>query len=387
MAFELNEKILNYLEDSREETLELLEALCKIPAPSNHEERRAQFCKNWLEQIGAEGVIIDSALNVIYPSCCEGKNDIIVFMAHTDTVFPDMEEPMPFSRDDKYIYSPGVGDDTACLVMMLMIIKYIVKNNLKSECGVLFVANSGEEGLGNLKGVKQIMKDYEGRVSKVYTFDGRYNYLVNRCVGSHRYKISFETEGGHSFGDFGNRNAICSAAELIHRLNKCEVPVDGDSKTTYNVGVIEGGTSVNTIAQNASFTYEYRSDSNVCIEKMKEFFEKEIEIAKADDEVKITVETIGIRPCGAEVDANIFNEMVNQAKAICEKYTGGECTLESGSTDANIPMSLKIPAICVGTYQGGGVHTREEYLEISSVPAGLQITAELILQFFVAENV
>lgn len=378
---ELNQDVLKYLEDSFEETMALLETICKIPAPSNHEEKRAAFCKKWLEDVGAEGVYIDEALNVVFPWNCEGKDNIVAFLAHTDTVFPDMTEPMPYSTDGKFAYSPGVGDDTICLVMMLMVAKYVVKNDLKSDRGILFVADSGEEGLGNLKGVKQIMKDFAGRVERFYTFDGTYDHMYSRCVGSHRYKLTFETAGGHSFSAFGNRNAICSAAELICALNKCQVPAIGDSKTTFNVGVIEGGTSVNTIAQNASFLYEYRSDSYKCLEKMQAFFEETVEKAKQDKEVKITVEVIGIRPCGAEVDETIFNEMVENAKSVCEKYSGIPCALKSGSTDANIPMSLGIPAICVGSYMGGGAHTREEFLEIASVPVGLKITAEIILQY------
>ncbi len=364
------------------ETMELLEAICKIPAPSHHEERRAAFVKNWLESVGAENVCIDDALNVVYPMNCEDSSDIVVFMAHTDTVFPDLTEPMPYTRDATRIYSPGVGDDTVCLVMMLMVIKHILKNNLRPKQGILFVANSCEEGLGNLKGVRHLMADYEGRISRVYTFDGCYDALVQKCVGSHRYKVTIETEGGHSFGAFGKRNAIVAAAELICRLNACDIPCEGDSKTTFNVGVIEGGTSVNTIAQNASFLYEYRSDSHVCLEKMKAFFERRIEEAKKDREANIAVETIGIRPCGNLADASVLEEMVQRTKNICEKHSGLTCRLTSGSTDANLPMSLGIPAICVGTYMGGGMHTREEYLEIDSIPVGLDITAEVILDYF-----
>ena len=382
MNTELSKQVLNYLEASVDETLALLEALCKIPAPSHHEERRAAFCKKWLEDNGAEGVYIDSAKNVVYPLGCDGKDDIVVFMAHTDTVFPDMTEPMPYSRDEKRIYSPGVGDDTICLVMMLMTIKYIVKNGLTPQRGILFVANSCEEGLGNLKGVKQIMSDYAGRISRVYTFDGRYHELICKCVGSHRYQITVETEGGHSFADFGNRNAICVAAELICRLNQCQIPQENESKTTHNVGVIEGGTSVNTIAQNASFLYEYRSDSHICLEKMQQFFQEVIQRAQSDNQAKITVETIGVRPCSHNVDEAVLEEMIANAQRICQKHTRIDCQRDSGSTDANIPMSMGIPAVCVGTYQGGGVHTREEYLDIDSIPTGLKIVAEVILQYF-----
>jgi acetylornithine deacetylase/succinyl-diaminopimelate desuccinylase-like protein len=201
-------------------------------------------------------------------------------------------------------------------------------------------------------------------------------------VGSHRYRLSIETKGGHSFGNFGNRNAICVVAELICALNKCQVPVEGSSKTTFNVGMIEGGTSVNTIAQNASFLYEYRSDSYKCLEKMKAFFEETIAKAQEDPEAQIKVEVIGIRPCGEEVDQKIFDEMLQNAKHICEKHSGIPCKLDSGSTDANIPMSLGVPALCIGNYMGGGMHTREEYVELASIPVGMKITAEIILQHF-----
>lgn len=378
---ELNQDILKYLEASYEETVSLLETLCKIPAPSHHEEKRAAFCKKWLEDVGAEGVYIDEALNVVFPWCCEGKKDLVVFMAHTDTVFPDMTEPMPYSTDGKRAYSPGVGDDTVCLTMMLMVIKYIVKNNLTSDRGILFVADACEEGLGNLKGVRKIMEDYAGRVGRFYTFDGCYDHLVDRCVGSHRYKLNIATQGGHSFGNFGNRNAICAAAELICALSKCEIPVEDGSKTTWNVGIIEGGTSVNTIAQNASFMYEYRSDSYKCLEKMRAFFEKTVEEAKKDPEATVEVEVLGIRPCGAEVDEAVFEEMAENAIAISQKHSGLPCIRRSGSTDANIPSSLGIPSLCVGNYMGGGMHTREEWLELNSIPAGLKITAEIILQY------
>jgi len=382
MSYKLSKEIIEYLENSLEETLFLLEQLCKIPAPSGQEEKRAKFCKEWLEVNGAEGVYIDSVNNVIYPVGCENSRDIVVFMAHTDTVFPDAE-PMPYRREDKRIYAPGVGDDTICLAIMLMIAKYVAKNSLMPRCGVIFAANSCEEGLGNLKGIKKIMKDFSGKISRVYAFDGQYDKVFNRCVGSHRYKISFSTEGGHSFNDFGNRNAVYAMSDLICRLYQKQVPNYGDSKTTYNVGIVEGGTSVNTIAQNAEMMYEYRSDSCECLSEMQSFFEGEIARAKEDGKADITVETLGVRPCSVEVDENDLAEMTRKCLEICKKHSGIDCELVSASTDCNIPMSLGVPAICVGAYIGSGAHTREEYLNIESVPVGLKIVAELILENFV----
>lgn len=378
MNYELSEKVLNYLENAKQETIDLIEALCKIPAPSHHEEKRAEFVKAWLENLGAKGVYIDEAKNCVFPFGCEGRDDITIFCAHTDTVFPDTE-PMPFVNDGVYLHSPGVGDDTGNLAKMLIIVKYLLINDIKPENPMLFVANSCEEGLGNLKGIKQIMKDYEGRVSKVYALDQGHFGVCNKCVGSHRYEIIFETEGGHSFGAFGNKNAIHAMSELITNLYKCEVPKIDDSKTTYNVGGVEGGTSVNTIAQQAKMLYEYRSDSKECIEIMQKFFEGEVEKAKAEDGVKVTVNVLGIRPCGGDVDQSKVDEMTEKVVSVCEMYSGKKSKVQKGSTDCNIPMSMGVPAIAFGTHENSGAHTREEKLLIESIPTGLKITAHMIL--------
>lgn len=381
MAFELTQDILNYVKDCEKETIELLETLCAIPAPSGKEEKRAEFVKNWLTQAGCEGVYIDEALNVIYPVNCEGRDDIIVFLAHTDTVFPDLE-PMPVINDGEYIRSPGVGDDTACLVHLMMVARYVAQNNIKPKRGVIFLANSCEEGLGNLKGTKQIMKDFEGRIKNLYAFDDTYTRYINKCVGSHRYELTFKTEGGHSYGRFGNRNAIAAAADVICKLYECKVPQKENTKTTYNVGGIEGGTSVNTIAQEAKVLYEYRSDDAECIAIMQKFFEDTIEDARKRGIADIDVEIIGIRPCGIEVDEKELQDMCNRAVTICKKHSGLDCTGSPGSTDCNIPMSMGIPAISVGSYLGDGAHTREEKVLISSMPIGQKITFELILSYF-----
>ena len=373
----------DYVKKSEQEMLGLLKELCAIPAPSHHEERRAEFCRDWLARQGAEGVYIDTALNTVYPVNCEGRDDIVVFMAHTDTVFPDLE-PMPWREDEDKVYCPGVGDDTACLTVLLTVIRYILENKLTPKRGILFVANACEEGLGNLKGIRQIMSDYEGRISAVYTFDGAYNRVVNCPVGSHRYLVEAETEGGHSFGKFGNKNAIVALSDLIQRLYQVDLPVVGDSQTTYNVGTIEGGTSVNTIAQYAKMLYEYRSDNAQCLQAMKEYFYQQVEEVRSD-QVSLKVTAVGERPCMGDVDKQHLENMVQRCQAVCEKYSGQPCRTGKGSTDANIPMSMGVPAICAGAYLGGGAHTREEWVEKASLPVGLQIAGELILDYFTAD--
>jgi len=363
------------------ETVQLLKTLCQIPAPSNHEELRAKWIKDWLDALGAEGVYIDDALNVVYPFDCEGKDDIIVFMAHTDTVFPDME-PMPMFEEGGRLHCPGVGDDTANVAILLTVIKYILEKKLSSTQGFMFVLNSGEEGLGNLKGCRKIMEDYAGRVAAVISLDGSYTGYVNKSVGSHRYQVEVRTEGGHSYGSFGNRNAIAVLSSMITALYSVKVPVDGDSKTTYNVGAISGGTSVNTIAQQASMLYEYRSDSRVCIDKMEKMFYSVVE-AYRNMGVEVDVTVMGKRPCMGDVDPAAQKALEDRFASIMTAYNGGIVPKGgSASTDCNIPFSVGVPSICFGGYKGRGAHTREEYVELESMVPGLKVVGASVLSYF-----
>lgn len=375
------ENFKKYRDESIEELHKLLFDLVAIPAPSHHEEKRAEFCKRWLEEQGAEGVYIDEAKNCVYPINCEGRDDIVVFMAHTDTVFPDTEG-FEVKSDGKKFYAPGVGDDTTCLSIMMMVTKYIIAKKFKPNCGILIVANACEEGLGNLKGSKQIMKDYEGRIKEFYTFDGKYHGVCNKCVGSHRYEITCETEGGHSFGAFGKKNAIIELSRLIMELEKVEIPQKPDTKTTFNVGLIEGGTSVNTIAQSAKMLYEYRSDDAECLAYMKNFFDETVAKFNACEDVEYKVNVVGLRPCGGEVDEEKLEEIVRKVEKASEKYSGIPCKRDRGSTDCNAAMSVGVPAVCAGLYLGGGAHTREEWIEIDSLPVGMMICAEIMFDYF-----
>lgn len=377
----LNQKLLNFQQNSISELHDLLKDLVEIPAPSHHEEKRAEFIKNYLESLGAKGVYIDEAKNLVYPINCENSNDIVVFAAHTDTVFPDTE-PFKMTKDDKYFYAPGVCDDTSSVAILLMLTKFIVLNNVKPKQGVLIVFNSCEEGLGNLKGCKQLFKDYKNRVSRFYTFDGRCNEIATRCVGSHRYEVECLTEGGHSFMAFGNNNAISELARLITELYSVEVPKKEGTKTTYNVGIIEGGTSVNTIAQSAKMLYEYRSDNFECLKIMEDNFKSAIEKANQRARGKFNVKVVGLRPCGIDVDEIVLEEMIQKVIVSAEKHNGEPCKRKTSSTDCNIPLSLGIPAVCVGIYNGFGEHTREEKLEIASLEIGLKICSDVVLDYF-----
>ncbi len=376
--------IEHYVQNHTDELFSLLKELCAIPSPSHHEEKRAEFCKSWLEAAGAEGVYIDQAKNVVFPYACEGSNEISVFFAHTDTVFPDTE-PMPYVDDGDNLRCPGICDDTANLAVLLMTAKFLLEQKITPPHGILFVCNSCEEGLGNLKGARQIFSDYAGRVKQFVTFDGHFCNLADRCVGSHRYEVELRTEGGHSFEAFGNRNAIAELSRLVTEIYAIEVPVIGNSKTTYNVGIIEGGTSVNTIAQSAKMLCEYRSDNEDCLATMQARFERIFADAKSRG-LDLTVTRIGERPCMGKVDLTKIETMARTVTEIIERNTGFSVERVSMSTDANIPLSLGIPSLCLGVCEGGGMHTREEWLVKKSYHLGLAVGIETVLALTTKEN-
>ena len=366
--------IREYIEAHRAEAYKIIAELCKIPAPSHFEDARAEYCKRWLDGIGAKGVYIDCAKNVIFPMNCEDSRDITVFAAHTDTVFPDTE-PMPYFDDGERIHSPGAADDTASVAVLLLMAKYFVVNGLPADKSFMFVCNSCEEGLGNLKGTRQLFSDFEGRIARFISFDAQYNMLYDGCVGSHRYEVTAKTEGGHSFYAFGKSNAIAVISDIVSEIYKIDVPNKAGTRTTYNVGTVSGGTSVNTVAQEATILCEYRSDDVECLEFMKNKFESTFNKKRGDD-VEVLIKKVGDRPC-----ANVADETIEALKSVAvpiiEDVIGEDVRFGRASTDCNIPLSLGVPAICVGVNKHDGVHTREEWVDKESVIKGLEIAIRL----------
>lgn len=375
----VTQELNTYMDQHREEAFALLLELAQIPAPSNQEQKRAEFCLEWLARQGAEGVYIDEALNVVYPVGCEEGKEIVVFAAHSDVVFPDTEQ-LPLEMEDGRIYCPGVGDDTANVVALLMTAKLIAEHKLCPDgVGVMLVVDAGEEGLGNLKGIRHLMSQYGSRIREFIALDGQQRAGVNRAVGSRRYRIWVETEGGHSYGNFGNRNAIACLAAVIDDLYRAEVPALG--KTTYNVGTVKGGTSVNTIAQYAEMLYEFRSDEREAMEIMQRYLDRVLETHRADG-VSIGISLVGERPCGGEVNPVSQEKLEERVRQAALRCYGLDLTFGPGSTDCNIPLSMGIPAVCVGCYQGHGAHTRQEYVEIDSLLPGLYYARDLVLGYF-----
>ena len=362
--------IESYIKENIEGVYQLIRELCLIPAPSHHEEKRAEFCKRWLTENGADGVYTDAAKNTVFPYFCEGCDTISVVCAHLDTVFPDTE-PMPYLDDGEKLHAPGVGDDTASLAVMLYSAKFMIENKIKPKHGILFVANSCEEGLGNLKGTRQIFSDYAGRIREFVTFDSGLDSICDACVGSHRYEVTVRTEGGHSFTKFGNNNAIHRLSEMISRIYEIEVPKIDGSVTTYNVGTVSGGTSVNTIAEDAKMLCEYRSSDERCLAIMKEKYEKIFAEANKGT-VRVEVTRVGDRPCAkADLDMEKQHSLRDRCARVIESVIGKAPIFRSASTDCNIPLSLGIPAVSVGVYRGALSHTRDEWVEKASLTPGL----------------
>ena len=370
-----------WIEEHADEQLELLKTLAAIPAPSHKEDRRVEFLLQWLKEIGIDNAYTDEAKNVIVPFAAPDAEGLTIYTAHTDVVFPD-ETPLPVVQDGDILKAPGVGDDTANVTGILMMLRYIMEKGLRPKDPVIFVLNSCEEGLGNLKGIRQIMKDFGARTKEHVSFDGPYNFgLIAQAVGSERWRVSVRTVGGHSYAAFGNPNAITELAQLIVRLNGQEVPKKEGVRTTFNVGTISGGTSVNTIAQNAEMLYEYRSNDRGHLAQMRRQFMDALESVKSE-RAEFSVECVGERPCGGEVPPEALARLHARAEAALRAAGVENILKRPGSTDSNIPLSMGIPSVTFGLYVGDGEHTREEWLKISSLKVGLKIAAEMVLGHF-----
>lgn len=373
----MREEVERYVDDHIEEAEILLKTLGKIPAPTREEDQRAAFVKEWLISQGADCVHIDEMKNVICEIGGEQHPYLTVFAAHMDIVFPDKTE-LPLRQEGRILYAPGIGDDTANLVNLLMAAKYLLENKTKIDTGFLIVANTCEEGLGNLDGIKHLLKTYGEKINSFYSFDGYMSQCTYVGVGSHRYKISVKVTGGHSWLDFGRRNAIEVLADMIEKLYQIPLPEGGpDDRTTYNVGYIQGGTTVNSIAEEAYLLYEYRSTSERCLEYMQKELQSVIDSCRED--CAITTELLGIRPGNGDLDYSKLNEFTERNSQIIREYYDGDLDYRPFSTDSNVPLSKGIIANTIGTICGDLAHTREEWIDLDSLPAGMKIVLSLML--------
>lgn len=352
-------------------TRELICTLARIPSPTGKEQRKAEYVRDWLKEQGAQDVRIDEAGNVLW-QWGQGRSHLTVFMAHMDTVFSE-DTVLEVKEEDGRLYCPGIGDNTANLACMLMAARAAARSGSSPEYPVLFAATVGEEGLGNLAGSRKVFADYGKVTDQVVCFDLYREAITCQAVGSVRYEVCVRTDGGHSYNDFGNASAIAVAAELISRLYRTEVPKN--AKTTFNVGTIRGGTTVNSIAAEAVFTYEFRSLDRECLQYMEEQFRRILsEMPK--ETAGVCVQEIGRRPCNGAVPEEQLEQLTARHQEILKRHTDGPVQRIPYSTDANIPLSMGIPSVNIGTISGGALHTLNEYIETDSIGPGLLIALE-----------
>ncbi len=390
------ETIRTYARAAQQGEKDLLRTLATIPAPSGHEQERASLVASWLREEGAREVEIDHASNVICHLAPRGATPdlrpLVVFAAHMDVVFPDVDA-LPVREEGGRMYAPGVGDDTANLAGLLMATKLLLQDEAALERAtkghdLLIVANSCEEGLGNLAGTRALFERYAERIERFYSFDLYLPQCISEAVGSERYEVEARCQGGHSYHDFGRPNAIVELSGLVQELYET-MPREGSDGTpiTINAGTIEGGTSVNSIASRARLRFEFRSTSALALKEARSHFAGVVSrrgaaLSHADDapEAGLRVSTLGIRPGTGDVDQEELGRMSEATERIIREVTGEEPDPSPASTDANIPLSLGIPANTVGTVRGALLHTRDEWVDLASLEDGLRVILGLMLQ-------
>ena len=360
---------------SRRDLIELTE----IPAPPFGEENRARRFAEMLRQAGLSDVTIDDVGNVIGRRPGKSGDRVIAYSAHLDTVFP-LETDVTVRFDDEKMYAPGIGDNTRGLVTVLGVLRALQKTGIETDADILFIGNVGEEGLGDLRGVKHLFRDGAPGIDTLIAVDGgESNRIVFGGVGSHRYRITFRGPGGHSWGAFGlaSPHHALGRAIAIFVKNAPSVTSVGE-KTSYNVGRIGGGTSINSIAFESWMEIDMRSGSQDKLNDVDAILQAAIEQALQEEntarldgpELTVDVERVGTRPA-AEGDDQA--PIVQRAIAATESF-GIEPQLQISSTDANLPISKGIPAV---TMSRGGVsgnsHAPEEWWQNVDGHIGMQI--------------
>jgi len=341
--------------------------ICAVPAPSGLEAERARFVAQLLRDVGY-AADVDEIGNV-YARRGDRGGQLLMLAAHTDTVFP-ASTPITVSRENGRLGGPGIGDNSLGVAAMIGVLTTLDDLGMETEHDILAVATVGEEGLGNLRGVREAVRRYQDELAGVIAVEGHnVGRITHAAVGSVRWKVTVRGPGGHSWGAFGKPSAIHGLGRIIAGIGALEVPAT--PKTTYNVGVIDGGTSVNTIAPSASALIDMRSVDAGALRRLVDQVGQIVSSA-AGDGLDVEVEVLGERPAGAiPVDHPFVRQSGDVLRAL-----GMDPVFEASSTDANIPISLGIPAVCVGISRGSGGHTVNETIEVGPIADGL---AQLVL--------
>ncbi len=350
-------------------------AICQIPAPPFKEQARAEDFRRRLQALGLRNVRIDAEGNVIGERPGTPGEPTVVVSGHLDTVFPEGTD-VTVKREGTILRGPGIGDDCRGLSILLAVARALDAAQVRTRGTILFVGTVGEEGAGNLRGVRHLFeRELRGTVDYFISVDGTGLGLTKDAVGSNRYRVTFEGPGGHSYGDFGMPNPIHALGRAIAKIGDLRVPES--PRVTYSVGIVQGGTSVNAIAGKASMDVDMRSVDAGALTALDADLRRAIQAGldeenarwPGDARLTMRIDTIGIRPAGGQpADARIVRAAVESGKAL-----GFTPPAVASSTDANVPIALGIPAVTIdGGGEGRGAHSLDEMFDTRGSEKGTQ---------------
>ena len=374
---------LEYVQRTEPQTIEEQIAICQIEAPPFKEATRAEDFRRRFEALGLKNVRIDAEGNVIGERPGEPGEPVIVISGHLDTVFPEGTD-VRVRREGTVLHGPGIGDDCRGLTILLAVARAMDEAEIRTRGTVLFVGTVGEEGEGNLRGVRHLFEtELKDRVDYFISVDGTGLGMTKDAVGSYRYRVTYKGPGGHSYGAFGMPNPIHALGRAIAKVADLQVPAD--PRTTFNAGVVEGGTSVNSIAGEASFLMDMRSVSTAALDSLDRRFLAAVQAARDEEQNRwptssaaITVEAqrIGTRPAGSQpADAYIV-----RAAEAAGRRLGFTPPAAPSSTDSNVPINLGVPALTIdGGGDGQGAHSLQESFDTRDSHLGTQWALLLVL--------
>ena len=355
--------------------LDLAVEIQQVPAPTFNEKERAILVRDKFTQEGLEDISVDDLYNVYGRFPGEGSQNSLVITAHLDTVFP-IGTDLQVTRKNGEITGPGLGDNSLGVAGLFGLIWLLKENKISLPGDLWLVANSCEEGLGNLKGMRKVVDRFKDQPLAYIILEGMaYRRVYHRGLGVRRYRITAKTPGGHSWGNFGTPSAIHELSKLITKITLMKLPAT--PRSSFNVGKISGGLSINTIAPEAEFLLDLRSESSKQLEKLTIYLKKAIASLTQTD-VQFSMEKIGEREAG---EIPIDHPLVELAVEVLQEQ-GEEVDLNIGSTDANIPLSQGYPAICIGLTDGGGPHTTNEFIFTDPLAKGTESLLRIIKKAF-----
>lgn len=355
---------------------------CEVPAPPFHETARAQLMKSAFEQAGLANVRLDRIGNVLGDRPGVAGKPHIVVAAHLDTVFPEGTD-VRVTRTGSRLKGPGIGDDCRGLAVLLSLARALARGRVQLRASITFAADVGEEGLGDLRGVRELFNvTLKGQVDQFIAIDGAGLFITTGGVGSKRYRVTFTGPGGHSYAAFGTPNPIQAMGRAITKISQMQVP--GQPKTTFSVGRVGGGTSINAIPSECWMEVDLRSTSVTELAALTSAFDEAIDAGVREENARwtsaqrVTVKKalVGDRPAGRTPDGALIVQTARRAA----RALGLSVPENESSTDANIPMQLKIPAVTIGGGgQGAGQHTAGETFDTADAWRGTQYAGLLTI--------